>query len=263
MYRHTIPLVLGVIAAATPDDAPAATDEAFMCLSQGRERRIELQYVEGPDRLPCEVVYWRDFTGTGEGRPVWEAQNDFGFCIERTRDLVHRLEDNGWSCRKVAPDADEVAAAIPALAPHLEAMPSAERTRLDQALARDLRRLAQLTSGADARFEVAGAELGDLDRDGDHDAAVLLNYLSGRPGTAQFLMAYRFDGDTFQPTAKTYLGGLGADVLRGDIERIDDGTIEILLQMHQRGDQECCPSGRHRRAYVLQDGALVELRPDN
>ena len=263
MHRYTILCVLGLIAAAAPDDAGAATEEAFMCLSYGSERRIELQYVEGPNRLPCEVVYWRDYTGTGEGQPVWEAQNDFGFCIERTRELVQRLQDNGWSCRKVTPENDEVAA-IPALAPDSpEAVPSAAQATLEQALTRDLRRLAQLSSAADARFEVAGAEFGDLDRDGDHDAAVLLNYLSDSPGIAQFLMAYRFDGDTFHPTAKTYLGGLGADVFTTDIERIDDGTIEILLEMRQQGDQECCPSGRHRRTYVLQDGALVELRPDS
>lgn len=262
MHRRTICFVLGLVAVAAPDDALAATDEAFTCRRQGVERRIELQYVDGPDRLPCEVVYWRDFAARAEGSPVWEAQNDFGFCIERTRDLVQRLQDSGWSCRKVAPDDDE-GAAIPALAPHgPEAVPRAERARLDQALARDLRRLAQLSSAADARFEVAGAELGDLDRDGDADAAVLLNYLSDRPGIAQFLMAYRFDGDTFQPAAKTYLGGLGADMLASDIERIAEGTIELLLQMRQQGDQEF-PSGRHRRAYVLEDGTLVELRPDS
>jgi hypothetical protein len=262
MHRRTLLFALGLVATAAPDDARAATDEAFMCRSQDRERRVELQYVESPDRLPCEVVYWRDFTGQSEGRPVWEAQNDFGFCIERTRDLVQRLQDAGWTCRKVAPEDGEVAA-IPALAPRgAEAVPSPERTTLDQALARDLRRLAQLSS-ADARFEVAGAELGDLDGDGNDDAAILLNYLSDRPGIAQFLMAYRFDGETFHPAAKTYLGGLGADVLASDIERIDDGTIELLLQMRQQGDQECCPSGRHRRAYVLEDGALVELRPDS
>jgi hypothetical protein len=263
MHRRTMMFALGLVAAAAPDAARGATDEAFMCRSQDRERRVELQYVESPNRLPCEVVYWRDFTGPGEGQPVWEAENDFGFCIERTRDLVQRLEDNGWSCRKVAPEDDE-AVAVPALAPRgPEAVPSAEWTTLGQALARDLRRLAQLSSAADARFEIAGAELGDLDRDGNDDAAVLLNYLSDRPGIAQFLMAYRFDGDTFHPTAKTYLGGLGADVLASDIERIDDGTIELLLQMRQQGDQECCPSGRHRRAYVLEDGALVERRPDS
>ena len=133
MHRHTVLFVLGLIAAIAPDAARAATDEAFMCRSQGSERRIELQYVEGPDRLPCEVVYWRDSTKRGEGRPVWEAQNDFGFCVERTRDLVQKLQDSGWSCRKVAPDGDDVAA-IPALAPHrTEVVSSGERAKLDQA----------------------------------------------------------------------------------------------------------------------------------
>ena len=263
MHRRSKSLVLALVAAAAPATARAATDEAFTCRSHGAERRVELQYVEGPDRLPCEVVYWRDFNGPGEGRPVWEAETDFGFCIERTRDLVQRLEDNGWSCRKVAPD-DDAAAAVPALAPHgREALPGAVHARLEQALARDLRRLAQLSSAADARFEIAGAELGDLDRDGDDDAAVLLNYLSGRPGVAQFLMTYRFDGDTFHPTAKTYLGGLGADMLARDIERIEEGTIELMLQMRQQGDQECCPSGRHRRAFMLEGGNLVERQPDS
>jgi hypothetical protein len=262
MHRHTIVLALGLAVVAASDGARAGTEEAFMCRNQARERRVELQHADRSDRLPCEVVYWRDSTRHDDGQPIWEAQNDFGFCIERTRDLVQRLQDGGWSCRKVAPGESAVAT-IPALAPRgLEAMPGADRSKLDEALARDLRRLAELSS-TKARFEVAGAALGDLDRDGRDDAAVLLDYLNAGPGTAQFLMAYRFDGETFRPAAKTYLGRLGAAVRASGIESIDDGVIELLLQVHQQGDQECCPSGRHRQAYVLQDGDLVELRPDS
>jgi len=231
-----------------------------MCRHGARERRVELQHADGADRLPCEVVYWRDLSRGGDGQPVWEAQNDFGFCIERTRDLVQRLEEGGWSCRKAAPGERSVPT-IPALAPSgQEAMPEAERRRLDQALARDLQRLAELSS-AKARFEVAGARLGDLDQDGDADAAVLLDYLSDGPASAQFLMAYQYDGETFRPAAKAYLGRLGAEARVSGIERIDEGVIEVVLQVRQQGDQECCPSGRHRQAYVLQDGNLVELRP--
>jgi len=195
---------------------------------------------------------WREVSGN--------LPTDFGFCIERTRDLVQRLEEGGWSCRKAAPGERSVPT-IPALAPSgQEAMPEAERRRLDQALARDLQRLAELSS-AKARFEVAGARLGDLDQDGDADAAVLLDYLSDGPASAQFLMAYQYDGETFRPAAKTYLGRLGAEARVSGIERIDEGVIEVVLQVRQQGDQECCPSGRHRQAYVLQDGNLVELRP--
>jgi hypothetical protein len=260
MYRRTILLALGLAAVGLPDGARAGTEEAFMCRHQGRERRVELQHADGANRLPCEVVYWRDLSRGGDGHSVWEAQNDFGFCIERTRDLLQRLEDGGWNCQKVAPEARGVAT-IPALAPSsADAMPDADRSRLDQALARDLRRLTELSSG-NARFELADAQLGDLDQDGDDDAAVLLDYLSDGPGTAQFLMAYRFDGETFRPAAKTYLGRLGAAARATGIERIDEGAIEVLLQVHQQGDQECCPSGRHRQIYVLQDGSLLELRP--
>jgi hypothetical protein len=261
MHRRTILWALGMIAIVAPDRARAEVDEAFMCRNQERERRVELQYGARPDRLPCEVVYWRDFTRPGDGRTIWEAENDYGFCIERTRDLVQRLQEGGWSCRKVGPGEGEVAT-LPAVAPRGGAAASrVRREKLDQALARDLQRLAELSSAAEARFEVAGAELGDLDRDGDDDAAVLLNYLSASPSAAQFLMAYRYDGETFHPTAKTYLGGLGAETRVSAIEAIDEGAIELLLQVRQQGDQECCPSGRHRRAYVLEDGALVELTP--
>jgi hypothetical protein len=112
-------------------------------------------------------------------------------------------------------------------------------------------------------FEIESAELGDLDRDGRADAAVLLNYQAGQTGSAQFLMAYRFDGDRFYPAAKTYVGGADTDVLASGIERIADGAIEVLLEVRQQGDLECCPSGRRREAYVLQDGNLVARRPES
>ena len=260
MRRRRTLLALGVVAVVMPHGARAEVDEAFMCRNQERERRVELQYGAGPDRLPCEVVYWRDFTRPGDGRTIWEAQSDYGFCIERTRDLVQRLQEGGWSCRKVRPGEGEVATLPAAATRGVAAASRVWRSKLDQALARDLQRLAELSSASQARVEAAGAELGDLDSDGDDDAAVLLNYLSERPA-AQFLMAYRFDGESFHPTAKTYLGGLGAATQVSAIEAIDEGAIQLLLQVRQEGDQECCPSGRHRRAYVLEDGDLVELTP--
>ena len=114
-----------------------------------------------------------------------------------------------------------------------------------------------------ARFEVEGTELGDLDHDGKADAAVLLNYQSDQPGTSQFLVVYRFDGKTFVPAAKTYVGGVGTDVLASGIEKIEDGTIHLLLEVRQPGDLECCPSGHRSESYVLQNGALVALRSES
>jgi hypothetical protein len=251
-----------LLAASTPLAARAATDEAYMCRNGERERRIELQRADAPNRLPCQVIYWRDANRSDDREPMWEAAHDFGFCIERTRDLVQRLEEAGWSCQKAGPPPVEMEA-IPALAPsQLPTASGADRARLGEALARDLGRLAQLTSSG-ARFEIEGAELGDLDQDGRADAAVLLSYQTDQPGSAQFLMAYRFDGDRFYPAAKTYVGGANTDVLASGIERIEAGAIELLLEVRQQGDLECCPSGRRREAYVLQGANLVARRPES
>lgn len=274
MKRRTILWAVGLLIgsgqAAMPGQAlAAAVEEAFACQNQQRERRVELRHAGRSSRLPCQVVYWRDAARTDGGRPLWEAENDYGFCIEQTRALLQRLEDGGWSCRKLSLDRPQVET-IPAIAPHGEevlpaptAEPSppvvSERGKLDEALARDLSRLAELASSPGARFEIAAAELGDLDRDGDSDAAVLLTYLSGQRPPVQFLMAYRFDGDTFHPAAKIYLGSLEAGNVASAIERIDDGTIELWFELQQAGGG----FGRQRQTYVLQDGTLIEQAPES
>jgi hypothetical protein len=272
MYRRAILWGL-LLAAVAPIEARAVTDEAYMCRNGERERRVELQHADAPDRLPCQVVYWRDASRSADRESLWEAAHDFGFCIERTRDLVQRLQDGGWKCQKATPAQAEMQT-IPALAPsRLPAASDAERAKLGEALARDMQRLAQLTPGG--HFEIESAELGDLDHDGKADAAVLLNYRTSQTDktgqsakidqaeSAQFLLAYRFDGDTFHPAAKTYVGGPNTDVVASSIERIRDGAIELLLEVRQPGDLECCPSGRRREAYVLQNDTLVPRRPES
>lgn len=268
----TVGLLIGWGQAAMPAQAlAAAVEEAFSCQNRERERRVELRHAGRSSRLPCQVVYWRDASRSDGGRPLWEAENDYGFCIEQTRALLQRLENGGWSCRKLRLDGPEVETIL-AIAPRgdeVEVVPPSEpkpgppvvseRGKLDEALARDLSRLAELASTPGARFEIAAAELGDLDRDGDTDAAVLLTYLSEQGRPAQFLMAYRFDGDTFRPAAKTYLGSPDSGNAASAIERIDDGTIELLFELHEEGGS----FGRQRQTYVLQDGSLVEQLPES
>lgn len=276
MYRRTMyrrAIFWGLLLAVAPLEARAVTDEAYMCRHGGRERRVELQHADAPDRLPCQVVYWRDASQPDDHQSLWDATHDFGFCIERIRDLVQNLQDGGWNCQKATPAQAEMQT-IPALAPsRLPAASDAERAKLGEALDRDMRRLAQLTPGG--HFEIENVELGDLNHDGKADAAVLLNYQTPQPDkanqpakidqpeSAQFLLAYRFDGDTFHPTAKTYVGGPNTDVVASRIERIRDGAIELLLEVRQPGDLECCPSGRRREAYVLQNDTLVPRRPES
>lgn len=272
MQRRTILWALGWLVGSGQAWMPgqalaAAVEEAFACHHQQRERRIELRHAERPNRLPCQVVYWRDGTQPDSGKPIWEAENDYGFCIEQTRALLQRLQDGGWSCRKLPLDGTAVAT-IPALAPRgADALPPpasrpapgavSDRDKLDEALARDLSRLAEL-SAPGARFEIAAAELGDLDRDGHADAAVLLTYLTGQRQPAQFLMVYRFDGDTYRPAAKTYLGRLESGGAASAIERIDDGTVELWLELPESEEGV----RRQRQTYILQDDTLLRQTPE-
>jgi hypothetical protein len=287
MYRRAILWGL-LLAAVAPLEARAVTAEAYMCRNGARERRVELQHPDAPDRLPCQVVYWRDAARSDEHQSLWDATHDFGFCIEHTRALVQQLQDAGWKCDKATTVQAEMQThtqAIPALAPsRLPAASDTERAKLGEALARDMQRLARLTPGG--HFEIESAELGDLNHDGKADAAVLLSYQmtqsdkaaqpdqtdpSGKakpagidqPESAQFLLVYRSDGDTFQPAAKAYVGGPNTDVVASSIERIRDGAIELLLEVRQPGDLECCPSGRRREAFVLENDALVLRRPES
>ncbi len=249
-----------------------------------------MQSADATSHVPCRVVYWRDARQSVKGQALWTADHDFGFCIERTRDLVQRLEQGGWSCTKIAPPTSAAQSApapapapgriplpipapatsttqsspasAPASAPaprETAPPPVADRATLDQALARDLKRLAELGASPGTRFDVQSAVLGDLDRDGVDDAAVLMIYRTEAPESAQFLVAYRFDGSTFRPATRTYLPVAGGDVRASDIERIADGRIVVLFQVRQPGDPECCPSGSRRESYVLKDGNLIEL----
>jgi hypothetical protein len=264
LYRRAIPWGLALAALAPPLAARAATDEAYMCRNGERERRVELQNPGVQERVPCQVVYWRDATQPGDSESLWQAAHDYGYCIEQTRGLLQRLQDGGWQCQKASQAQAQVQApiqTIPALAPsRLPAASDAERSKLGDALARDMQRLAKLTT--DGHFEIESAELGDLDHDGNADAAVLLNYQADHSASSQFLMAYRFEGNSFYPTAKTQVGGPAKDAVASRIEGIQDGAIELLLEVRQRGDLECCPSGRRRDAYVLKDGALVARPPE-
>jgi hypothetical protein len=269
LHRRAIPWGLALAAMASPPlTAQAATDEAYLCRNGERERRVELQHPDVQQRLPCQVVYWHDATQPGDSESLWEAAHDYGYCIEQTRSLVQRLQDGGWRCQKASQAQVQAKASepaqiqtIPALAPsRLPAASDAQRAELSDALARDMQRLAKLTTTG--HFEIESAELGDLDHDGNADAAVLLNYQADHSASSQFLMAYRFAGNSFYPTAKTQVGGAAKDAIASRIERIQDGAIELLLEVRQRGDLECCPSGRRREAFVLKDGTLVARPPE-
>jgi hypothetical protein len=126
---------------------------------------------------------------------------------------------------------------------------------LDQVLEETLRSVKQLYGGD---FQAEHTAFGDLDGDGLQDAAVLITYEAERDEYVQYLVAYLFNGETFQSVATKNVGGRFLDALRADLRGIDDGRILLELDALD-GGAVCCAT--RRTAFILDGGQLVEL-PD-
>jgi hypothetical protein len=237
-------------------------------------RRIEVQYADDADRLPCQVVYWRDTERPGDRQIPWNAQNQVEFCIRKAREMAERLQSTGWTCDRESPPAEDAAALDVAGSPEEPSRepaasdapgpgrgldngpPQPGNALLHKALARDIRRLEELT-GASWQFKPDTAMLGDLDGDGVEDGAVLLSHRDENGGVSHHLLAYLFDGTTFQPIARVSLEAYYQNFKDVVVEDIGDRGIDLLLQTRRAGDPECCPSGRRRATFELRDGQLV------
>jgi hypothetical protein len=249
-------------------------------------RQVEVQFAQDGDGLPCQVI-WHDAVGSDQGRLVWRSNSELDFCTEKARELVHQLIDRGWTCEaqvvatqdrsapaltvRLEPDPPETDAALP-LRPEPEppepAAPSAggadeepprpDRAVLEAALERDVERLDQLAGPVRGGFEVNMARLGDLDGDGIEDAVALLTHRPDGAPPSYHLLAYVFDGQTFQPVARLALTEMQAEFTEAELQDIVDGVIELVLHVPEAGDPACCPSGRRRASFILRDQQLVD-----
>ena len=61
-------------------------------------RTIEIVYSNPGQAVPCEVLYARgDET---DAQSLWRAQNQAGYCEEKAREFVNKLQNElGWTCR--------------------------------------------------------------------------------------------------------------------------------------------------------------------
>lgn len=124
---------------------------------------------------------------------------------------------------------------------------------LDQVLRETLHSVEQLYGGA---FQAEHAAFGDLDGDGVQDAAVLITYEAERNDYVQYLVAYLFNGETFQSVATKNVGGRFLDALRVHLRGIADRRILVELEALD-GGAACCAT--RRTAFVLDGGQLVEV----
>jgi hypothetical protein len=139
---------------------------------------------------------------------------------------------------------DEPVAASPA---------GAKAALLDQIVEQTLHSVQELYGG---QFQADFAAFGDLDGDELEDAAVLITYQADPKEYVQYLVAYLFDGETFQSVATRNVGGRFLDALRADLQGIADGKILVELEALD-GGATCCAT--HPTAFALENGQLVEV----
>jgi hypothetical protein len=273
--RRPAPAVATLSLVAASILAAPVQGEEYQCRRGDLVRRIEVQFADDADRLPCQVAYWRDAAGSEPPRVPWKADHELEFCRAKAREMAARLESAGWACDGDAPPPEDAAeggwaleqragapaaTAAPPGAPPLDAAKGPfkpDQATLDAALARDLRRLDELAGGSAGGFASQMAMLGDLDGDGVQDGAALLSHRDEDGGSSYHLLAYRFDGSTFLPVARINLEAYYQNVADVAIQEIAEGGIELLLQTPRAGDPACCPSGRRRATFELRDGQLV------
>ena len=253
------------------------------CQRNDLVRQVEVEFAQDGDGLPCQVI-WRDAAASDQETLVWRSDSQLHFCTDKARELVHQLVDGGWTCdARVTASPDRSAPATVRLEPAeresdaaLPLRPGAEppepaasaagtareklpdRVALQAALERDVERLDQLAGPARGAFEVKTARLGDLNGDGAADAVALLAHRPDGAPPSHHLLAYLFDGQTFQPVARLALTEAHAEFTQAELQDIVDGVITLVLHVPRPGDQECCPSGRRRVAFVLHDNQLVD-----
>jgi hypothetical protein len=254
--------------------APASSEE-YQCRRDDLVRRIEVQFADDADRLPCQVVYWSDMERPSEKRVPWRAENQIEFCTSKAREMAEHLQGSGWTCDLESPPSEDAATrdvATPTKDSEIEPAASDEEgpasesetgkpqpgnALLQEALARDIRRLDELTGAVSWQSEPDAATLGDLDGDGVEDGAVLLSHRDENGGVTHHLLAYLFDGTTFRPVARVNLEAYYQNFKEVIVEEAGDGGIEVLLHTSRAGDPACCPSGRRRATFELRDGKLV------
>lgn len=259
---------------AAPLVAAPAHSEEWQCRRGDLVRRIEVQFADDADRLPCQVLYWRDGETSGGPRVPWRAENQLEFCSRKAREMLDELRAAGWTCDAAAPaqDAAELAtdagaeggAREPATADAAAPRPQpdngaadANPATLEDATARDLRRLNQLSGTSAWRLESDMATLGDLNGDGMEDGAVLLSHRDETGGLSHHVLVYLFDGTAFQPVARLTVEAYYQNFTDVMIEDIGEGRIELLLHTLRPGDPACCPTGRRHATFELRAGGLV------
>ena len=72
----------------------AVADETYICTKGSQERIITIVYEDQEAKIPCEVQYQKE----GVTETLWNAQNQVGYCEEKTQAFLEKQRGWGWSC---------------------------------------------------------------------------------------------------------------------------------------------------------------------
>jgi hypothetical protein len=270
--------------------AGSALGLEYQCSRGSNARSIAVDYQQAGQQVPCEVVYHKP---PQSPRVLWSANADVGFCESKADELARTLESSGWQCEQAqaaaglepgapaAPSRAEAEDAAPApqaegqqgMTPPQEnggptaALPQAMQPRdsaaatgddgsLEAALVRDINKL---KASSDAEVQIDSAGLGDLNGDGQRDAAALITFDAEGADYVQYLVAYVFAKGDYQPVASRLIGGRHREIHGGEVEGIESGAILLDLQILKPEDAACCPSGSRKASFVLEGSELVTL----
>lgn len=71
---------------------------AYVCTLNDLQRRVEIDLLNAPAPVPCEVNYYKDSESSGAKATLWSAQNDSYYCESQAKALIEKLQAMNWSC---------------------------------------------------------------------------------------------------------------------------------------------------------------------
>jgi hypothetical protein len=85
-----------IIAVAILGVSYGAHADSWNCSHDDLVREVQIEYPEGGS-VPCNVIYKKQTEGF-EDQVLWSAESQEGYCEEKAREFVGKLESWGWVC---------------------------------------------------------------------------------------------------------------------------------------------------------------------
>lgn len=83
---------------ASPEDLNSVR---YSCSNQALVRRLEVDYLNAPEQVPCEVNYYKDTEMPDTKETLWQALNTQGYCEDKAQGFIAKLSNWGWECEKL------------------------------------------------------------------------------------------------------------------------------------------------------------------